>query len=131
MCRFIRYCNMYSSTYEILDCLTENVNSGCKDCLCRTVCRLVRKDVCHLCPCGQRSIFTNKSNKQVSRRGQRRCFETCKNCIFSIFKAMKMSKGKGPNETLKSIQKNVYLHCKKCICWAVCLFGMKDICNLC
>ena len=123
---YIQKCKNVKGSNEILDCLTENVSSRCKDCVCWGVCSFIGKDVCSLCPCEERCQIctptTRKCRPQV---------EKCKNCIFNIFYAMKMSTGEGPNETLNGIYEKVYGHCKKCICWAVCLFGMMDICNLC
>jgi len=56
----------------------------------------------------------------------------CRNCVFNIYFGMvRCASRMKPAEITNCIAANVHSHCKVCVCWAVCRFGMKSVCNCC
>ena len=56
----------------------------------------------------------------------------CKICIFNIYFAMmKCVRISRPQQLTNCILDKVYSHCKSCVCWAACKFGLKPVCNCC
>ena len=56
----------------------------------------------------------------------------CRTCIFNIYFGMvRCANRMKPAEITNCIAANVHNHCKVCVCWAVCRFGMKSVCNCC
>jgi len=56
----------------------------------------------------------------------------CRTCSYNIYFAMnKCVKRSQPRQILNCIGSNVYSHCKACVCWAVCKFGMRSVCACC
>ena len=58
--------------------------------------------------------------------------EVCKICILNIYFAMISCIGEeNPSDIVNCIIPNLYEHCKPCLCWAVCQFGLENVCNWC
>ena len=68
--------------------------------------------------------------KEVTERNFN--IERCKTCIFNIYFGMLKCVGITRAKQLTNcIGQNVHDHCKPCVCWAVCRFGLKNGCNCC
>lgn len=56
----------------------------------------------------------------------------CRICILNIYYGMVKCGGQSsPLDINNCVLASVYSHCRPCVCWAVCLFGMTSSCNCC
>ena len=57
----------------------------------------------------------------------------CKKCIYNIFIAWMQCVGITNVQRLTNcvVDSVSYGHCKSCVCWAACKFGLRNVCNCC
>ena len=58
----------------------------------------------------------------------RRCRICAWNIYFGMYRCSRLS---SPRDINNCILGRVYNHCRPCVCWAVCLFGMTGSCSCC
>jgi len=96
-------------------------------------------DKCQNCleTCAPASCSTSTSLRSSCQHGENcfdlRSIQRCKTCAsFNIFSAMiKCASRSKPRDIANCLGENVYSHCKVCVCWAVCKFGMTSVCSYC
>jgi len=105
-------CNVYQPSPDVcLDCL-----ENCSPTNCPISIPIAARSSC---PKGENCVDT-------------RSIGSCRTCILNIFVSMVRCVGRsGPRDISDCMLGNVYSHCKVCVCWAVCRFGMTSVCNCC
>ena len=92
-----------SSTSECLSCLEGSNPTNCQEQECQS---------------GESCL-----NRNLGR---------CRTCIFNIYFAMMKCAGiNGAKRLTNCIVGMVHNHCKPCVCWAACRFGLRNVCNCC